>query len=239
MDTHRRTAVVVGVLFIVATVASIIGSVTLGSALDEPDYLTTLGGEGARITLAVMLFLIAATSAFGTSVLLFPILRKHAEGLAAGYVGLRAFENIFYVAGVVGLLMMLTVSESDAVSTAGAAELGLLGAALLALHSWTVLMGTLVFAGLGCLTLNSVLYRSRLVPRWLSAWGLIGGAGVLIYGVLGVFGVDSGLGSPYMLLAMPLAFQEMVFAGWLIVRGLEPHEEQLRRTAQPPVHIAA
>jgi hypothetical protein len=227
------------VLFIAATVASILGSITLGSALDEPDYLTTLGGDGGRITLAVMLFLIAATSAFATSVLLFPILRKHAEGLAAGYVGLRAFENIFYVASVVGLLMMLTVSQSDAVSTAGAVDLGLMGATLLALHSWTVVLGTLVFAGLGCLTLNSVLYRSRLVPRWLSAWGLIGGAGVLLYGLLGVFGVDSGMGSPYMVLAMPLAFQEMVFAGWLMVRGLQPHEAQLRRTAEPPVQIAA
>lgn len=239
MDTRRRTAAVVGVLFIVATVASILGSVTLGSAVDEPDYLTTLSGDGGRITLAVMLFLIAATSAFATSILLFPILRKHAEGLAAGYVGLRAFENIFYIAGVVALLMMLTVSESDAISTAGAADLRLLGATLLALHSWTVLLGTLVFAGLGSLTLNSVLYRSRLVPRWLSTWGLIGAAGILTYGLLGVFGVGSGLGSPYMLLAMPLAFQEMVFAGWLIVRGLQPHEAQLRRTAEPPVQIAA
>ena len=228
---------VVGVLFILATVASILGTVTLGSALDEADYLATLGGDGGRITLAAILFLIAATSAFGTAVLLFPILRKHAEGLAVGYVGLRAFENVLYIAGVVGLLIMLTVSESDAVSTAGALDLRLVGVALLALHSWSVLLGTLVFAGLGSLTLNSVLYRSRLVPRWLSAWGLIGAAGILIYGLLGVFGVSSGLGSPYMLLAMPLAVQEMVFAGWLIVRGLQPHEAQLRRTAEP--HVVA
>ncbi len=96
-----------------------------------------------------------------------------------------------------------------------------------------------MFAGLGCLTLNTVLYRSRLVPRWLSAWGLIGATGVLIYGSLGVFGVSGGLGSPYMLLAMPLAFQEMVFAGWLIVRGLQPDEVQPRQTAEPHVRMAA
>ncbi len=239
MDPNRRTAVVVGVLFILATVASILGAVALGSVLDDPDYLTTLGGDGGRVTLAVMLFLVAATSAFGTSVLLFPILRKHAEGLAAGYVGLRAFENIFYVAGVVSLLMMLTVSQSDAVSSAGAVDLRLMGVTLLALHSWSVLLGTLVFAGLGCLTLNTVLYRSGLVPRWLSVWGLIGATGVLLYGLLGVLGVSGGLGSPYMLLAMPLAFQEMVFAGWLIVRGLQPDEAQPRRTAEPHVRMAA
>ena len=93
-----------------------------------------------------------------------------------------------------------------------ALELGLLGVALLAMHSWAVLIGTLIFAGLGGLTLNSVLYRSRLVPRWLSAWGLIGAVGIVIYGLLGFFGVSTGLGSPYVLLAMPIAFQEMCLA---------------------------
>jgi hypothetical protein len=236
VDTNRRTAVVVGVLFIIATAVSIIGSVVLGSALEGDDYLANF--PGGQVTLAAVLFLIAATSAFGTAVLLFPILRRHAEGLAAGYVGMRAFENILYVAGTVGLLMMLTVSESDAAGAAASTDLRVVGAALQALHTWAVLLGTLIFAGLGVLTLNSVLYRSRLVPRWLSVWGLVGGAGVFLYGVLGILGVDTGLGSPYMLLAMPLAFQEMVFAVYLIARGLHVHEARTRRAPEPRVQLA-
>jgi hypothetical protein len=224
------------VLFILATAASILGSVALGSALDGDDFL--LDFPGGQVILASVLFLIAATSAFGTAVLLFPILRRHAEGLAAGYVGLRAFENILYVAGVVGLLMMVTVGQSDAAGAAPSTDLRLMGAALLALHSWAVLLGTLIFAGLGSLTLNYVLYRSRLVPRWLSAWGLIGAAGVFAYGLLGIFGVATGLGSPYMLLAMPLAVQEMVFAGWLIARGLQVHEARPRLSPEPRIQVA-
>jgi Domain of unknown function (DUF4386) len=227
---------VVGVLFIMATAASIIGSVVLGSALDGADYLVNL--PGGPVIFASVLFLIAATSAFGTAVLLFPILRKHAEALAAGYVGLRAFENIFYVAGVVGLLMMLTVSESDAAGAAASTDLVLVGAALLALHTWAVVIGTLIFAGLGALTLNYVLYRSRLVPRWLSAWGVLGAAGIIGYGLLGILGVETGMGSPYMLLAMPIAFQEMVFAGWLIAVGLKVPEALARRTAAAQVQPA-
>ena len=236
MDSERRTAIVVGVLFIVATAASIIGSVVLGSALDGDDYLTNL--SGGQIIPAAVLFLIAATSAFGTAVLLFPILRRHAEGLAAGYVGLRTFENILYAAGVVGLLMMLSVSESDAASAAASTDLRLMGSALLGLHSWAVTLGTLIFAGLGGLTLNSVLYRSRLVPRWLSIWGLIGAAGIVVYGLLGIFGVGTGLGSPYMLLAMPIAVQEMVFAGYLIARGLRVHDAHPARMPEAQVQPA-
>jgi hypothetical protein len=236
MDSDRRTAVVVGVGFILATALSILGSVALGSALDGDDYLANF--PGGQVILAVVLFLIAATSAFGTAVLLFPVLRRHAEGLAAGYVGLRAFENILYATGVMGLLMMLSVSESDAAGTAASTDVRLMGAALLALHKWATLLGTLIFFGLGSLALNYVLYQSRLVPRWLSVWGLIGAAGAFGYGLLGIFGVGTGLGSPYMLLAMPIAAQEMVFAAYLIARGLQVHEAQHRQTPKPQVQPA-
>jgi Domain of unknown function (DUF4386) len=106
--------------------------------------------------------LIAATSAFATVFLLFPILRRHAEGLAAGYMGLRAFENVFYVASVVGILAMLRVSQSDTAGSADTSQLALLGAAMMALRDWSTMIGTLIFAGLGAVTLNYVLYRSRL-----------------------------------------------------------------------------
>jgi hypothetical protein len=229
MDPDRRTAKVVGVLFIVATVASILGSVALGSTLDGSDYLRTVAAHEGQVITAVLLFLIAATSAFATAFLLFPILRRYAEGLAAGYLGLRAFENVFYVASVVGILMMLRVSQSDATGTADVSELALLGAALIAWRDWSTLLGTLIFFGLGAVTLNYVLHLSRVVPGWLSLWGLIGGALVFLYGVLGILGVDAGLGSPWMLLAMPIAVQEMVFAGWLLTKGFEPREVNVGR----------
>lgn len=236
MDSDRRTAVVVGVLFIIATVASIFGSVVLGSALDGDDYLTSVSAD--QMVPAALLFLVAATSAFGTAILLYPILRKHSEGLAAGYVGLRAFENILYVTGVVALLVMLSVSSSASVEQAAGSDLVPLGSALLALHSWAVLLGTLIFFSLGALTLNYVLYRSRLVPRWLSVWGLVAAIGTLSYGLLGIFGVDTGLGSPYMLLAMPIAFQEMVFAGYLVARGLRVNAGRPGEIPKPQVQPA-
>lgn len=226
MNSGRRTAIVVGALFVTATVASILGSVVLGSVLDGRDYLIGLASHESQVILAVLLFLIAATSAVGTALLLFPILKRQAEGLAIAYVGLRTFENVLYVLATVALLIMLSVSQSDSVSTASAANISLLGAALLALHDWSGLVGTLLFAALGCLTLNFVLFQSRLVPRWLSLFGLAGGALAFLYGMIGIFGWGSGFGSPYMLLAMPLAVQEMVFAGWLIVKGFDQRAMQ-------------
>lgn len=239
MDTNRTTERAVGTLFIVATVASISGSVALGSVLDEPDYLLDLSAQQGRVILAALIFLMAATSAFATAFLLYPILRRHAEGLAAGYVGLRAFENVFYVAGVVSLLAMLTVSQHDAIGTPEATDLPLLGATLMALHDWSILIGTLIFFALGAATLNYVLYRSRLVPRWLSTWGLIAAPLAFTYGVLGIFGWGTDLGSPLMLLAMPIALQEMVFAGWLTMRGLDRPTDPDRGAPRPRVDTMA
>jgi hypothetical protein len=220
--SDRRTAKIVGILFIVATVASLLGSAALGTTLDGRNYLAALATHETQVIIAALFFLIAATSAFATAFLLFPILRRYSEGLAAGYVGLRAFENVFYAASVVLLLTMLSVSQSDAVGAAGASSVPLLGAALLSAREWFSSLGTLIFFGVGAVILNDVLFRSRLVPRWLSAWGLIGGALVLLYGLLGILGFDTELGSPFMLLAMPTAVQEMVFAGWLLTKGFAP-----------------
>ncbi len=132
---------------------------------------------------------------------------------------------------------MLTVSQNDTVGTPTATDLTLLGAALLALHEWSITVGTLIFAALGSLTLNTVLYRSRLVPRWLSGWGILGAGMLLLYGLLGVLGRDTSLGSPFMLLAMPIALEEMVFAGWLLIRGFDAHVIALDDPSRPRVEV--
>jgi hypothetical protein len=97
-----------------------------------------------------------------------------------------------------------------------------LGNLLLALRDWAIWIGTLMFFGLGSLTLNYLLYQSKLVPRFLSVWGLIGAALVLIYGLLGLFGLKPDMISSILtILALPIAVQEMVFAIWIIVKGFK------------------
>ena len=219
--SQRATQRVVGSLFIAATVASIAGAAVQGSILDGNDYLNGLASHDGRLIVAALLYIVAAVSAVGTSILLFPFLRPQSNSGALGYVVMRVFENLLYVSGSVVMLAMLTVSQ-DEVHAMPSSDSGLEGAALLALQHWSVAVGTLLFAGGGAWILNHLLYRSQLVPRWLSAWGLAGALLLLVYGVAAVMGGSTEMGSTLMLLAMPIAVQEMVFAGWLIVKGLQP-----------------
>jgi Domain of unknown function (DUF4386) len=221
MDSYRKTGIIVGLLFIVATVASILGSVSLGSILGTPTFLGSVSAYGNQMITAVILWLIAATSAVATSFMLFPILRRHIESLALGYVVLRIFENVFYVVSALVLLTILTVSQKYVAGAVDASYYQVLGSTLLALREWSGLIGTLLFAGLASMALNYILYQSKLIPRWLSVWGFIGAALIVLVGLLGIFGLGMGLTSPYALLAIPIAVQEMVFAVWLIVKGFD------------------
>ena len=221
MNSYRKTAIIVGVLFIIATVMSILSTVPLGSTLTVSNYLTSVSANENQVIIAMIFELIAAVSAFGTAVMLFPVLKKTIESLALGYVALRLIENIFYIVGALSLIIILTVGQGYVAGASNASYYQPLGTLLLALHDWSIWMGTLIFFGLGSLTLNYLLYQSKLVPRFLSVWGLIGAALVLLYGLLSLFSLTPDLSS-LAILAVPIAVQEMVFAVWLIVKGFNP-----------------
>lgn len=216
---YRKTATIVGALFIIATVTAIAAMVLLGTALEEPDYLVDLPDIENTVVTAVMLELVLAVSLIGIGALMFPVFKKHGEGLALGYAGIRLVEAIFIIIASVSLLVMLTMGQDYAAGNLDAAGNEAMGALLMALREWAFVIGTLVFLGLGAMTLNYLFYRSMLVPRWLSIWGLIGGVGITIYSVFALFGTDISSFSAVSILAAPLAVQEMVFAVYLIVKG--------------------
>ena len=218
MDSYRKTAIIVGVLFIIATVTAILSGIFLGSTLDALN-LTTVFANQNQVIIAVIFELILAVSVFAIGFMMFPILKKHVESLALGYVGIRLIEAVFILVASLSLLSLLTISQQY---VAGSLDSSILGSLLLVLRDWSLVIGTLIFLGLGGMSLNYLLYHSKLIPRWLSIWGLIGAALVLLYGLLSLFSFSPALMSTLNLLAAPIAVQEMVFAVWIIIKGFNP-----------------
>jgi hypothetical protein len=216
MNTNIRTARIVGVLFITATAITIVGIMFLGSTLDAPDYLVNVPENENQVIMAVICELILAVSVIGIGFVMFPILKEHIQSLALGYAALRLVEGVLIVVASISLLSLLTVSQEYVAGSMDAAYYQPLGTSLLAFRDWAFVMGTMIFLGLGGLPLYYTLYQSKIVPRWLSAWGLLGAACVLIYGLISLFGPDPAY------LAAPIALQEMIFALWLIVKGFNP-----------------
>jgi hypothetical protein len=218
MSTHRKTAVIVGVLFIAATVTAVISLLVLGPILEGPDYLTGIAANKTLVTTAVIFELILAVSVIGIGVLMFPVLKNGNEGLALGYAAVRLIECIFIMLSSICLLSLLTLGEQITAGSPAASNYQSAGALSLGVRDWSIVLGTFIFLGLGGLALNYLLYNSRLVPRWLSAWGLFGAGLILITGILCLFGLDPE-SSTTTILALPIAVQEMVFAVWIISKG--------------------
>jgi hypothetical protein len=172
---------------------------------------------------ALFSFIAAAISA-SIAISLYPILKRYNESLALGAVGFRIIEAVFYIVGIFCLLSLFVLSQ-EFVNTGGQSisYFQTLGSLLLAASDISgFVLGAISFS-IGALMYYYVFYRSKLIPRWLSGWGLIGAVLTILASVLTVVdGQPFSISGMLMLLAAPIAVQEMVLAVWLIVKGFNP-----------------
>jgi len=220
---HKVPARIVGVLFLVATTAAITGDYLVRPLRDDADYLGTFASHETRVIVAMVSELLLATAVVGIAALLFPILKRENEGLAIGYVGARIVEGVIIILGGISSLLLLTLSgefvegNGSEISTFEPS-----GALLLEAREWTDALGTAIVFGISALILYGLLYRSELVPRWLSGWGFGGAVLILVAGVRGLYG-HSPTSTLSVLLMIPIGAQEIVFAVWLVFRGFQSH----------------
>ncbi len=219
MNTSKKTARIVGVLFIIGTVAGVLSGVFTGPilVLDDPDYLIKVSANENQIIIGMLLVLIMGFALAMVPVMLFPIFKKHNEALALGSVVFRgALEAVTYIAIVISWLLLIILSQEYVKAGApDASYFQTLGTILLEAVDGINQILAIVFS-LGALMIYYLFYQSKLIPRWLSVWGLIGAILYLAQPLLGMFG------SVLEILFAPLAVQEMVFAVWLIVKGFNP-----------------
>lgn len=217
MDSNRRTALMVGVLFIAATAASLLGTAIEQPVLTGTDYLTRISENMIRVSAGGLLELIAAGTSVGIAISLYPVLKRWSGTLALGAVIFRAIEAAMYTLGAVSMLSVLKVAErfTQAASPDRAWFQGI-GDSLLGVRQEAILAGVFAFA-LGALMYYFVFYRSRLVPRWLSGWGVAAEILLLVACLSALFSRNPV--TSYTILILPIAVQEMVMAVWLIARG--------------------
>ena len=238
MNRYRKTAIMAGVLFITATVASLL-SIPFSAPMNEPNYLVSVAANANQVTFGVLLKFVAAAASASIAIALYPLLRKYHEGLALGAVGFRLIEGVFYIAGVMCLLVLVTVSQEFAkAGAANASYYQTLGVVVVAAYNWVGNVGSLLAFSLGALMYYAIFYHTRLVPRWLSGWGLVGAALCLVIGLFVMLGLIGPMSTFQVVLALPIAVQEMVLAVWLIVRGFKSSaiaSLSAKNEAQPPV----
>lgn len=216
MRDGRSTARIIGVLFIVASLTAIIGGSLAALPFGESNYLADVADKEAQIVTGVLLLVVQTVAVLGIAVFFFPVLRRRDEAMALGYFAAKTVEGVLVVVTALGALSILSLSRDY--GQAGALGAEPLGDTLVAVYDWAYWLGPMIFLCISALILYTVLYQARLVPVWLSIWGLVGGVLLLVRAVLEMYGAEFSA-ALQAVFAAPIGINEMVLAIWLIVKG--------------------
>lgn len=223
VNPTRKAALITGVLFIITIVFSIPGALLYGPLLNDPRYIVGPGAD-TQVALGAFFEIVVAIANIGTAVTLFPILKRQNEGVALGYVASRVVESTMIAVGIISVLSVVTLRQDFAArASADSGSFLAAGAALVALHAWTFLLGPGLLAGFGNgLLLGYLMYRSGLVPRRLALLGLIGGPLIFASGIAVLFGVYAQVSAWSGIATIPEFLWEASLGSYLIVKGFRP-----------------
>jgi hypothetical protein len=241
LSSHRKIALVTGVFFIITIVPAPVSAFILyAPVLNDPNYIVGAGAD-TIVSLGAFLEVIIAIAIIGTTVTLFPIVKRQNEGFALGYVAARVLESTIIVVGIISLLSVVSLrsgrdpaiplQDFAGIAGADAASLVTVGKSLVAIHDWTFLLGPGLVPGVNGILLGYLMYASRLVPRPLALLGLVGGPLLFASGIAVLLGVIEA-GSVWQgISTLPVAAFETVLGIWLIVKGFNPSAPLLMASA--------
>lgn len=223
MNSNRKIAIIVGVLFIWAIVALFIGQALYNPVIDSPDYLDNTYPNKITVIIGILIEFIGFLGLVFIPVLLFPILKKYNQVLALGYFGFRVLEVMLLSVAQINKLILINLSQ-DYLNRGGidASYFQSIGNSIKSALFWNDSGGMiyLIVFIIGALILYSALYKSRLIPRWLSIFGLIAAVAMLAASVIATFEVFPVILA--ILLMIPIPVQELTMSVWLIVKGFNP-----------------
>ena len=215
MNPNRRTAVLVGALFLISTATFIVSNALMTPLLGSHNFLAAVADHSQLMIAATLIGLIEGTATVGIALALYPLLKRQHPALALGYAGMRIAELAIAAVGFgLGGLLLVTLSAT----AANGASSETLGTLLVALRHWTLML-VYVYTALGGLMLSYMLLRNRLVPRWLAVLGLIGYPALLLVAVLDMFGIVDTVAGLGLIGLVPGGLFEFLLPIWLFAKG--------------------
>lgn len=221
MSNPRLTAIIVGALFWISNVVTLVGSVITGPVPGAHDALINMYPHRIAQVIGTLIAHLNDAAIIGYAVALFPVLRRFSDSLALGYVAFKVVEATMLVVSAAAYLSLIPLSQ--AYTAAGGSESSSFQASAeltLAQQFWTARWAALAYL-VATPILNFALYQTQLVPRFIAVWGLVA-VGLLALGLaLAIPDPTHGF-NPGQLLLIPIILWELFFATWLIVRGFNP-----------------
>ena len=217
LEINRKTAVTFGALLIAALVCGVFSSVP---AIDEADYLSKLASIEPRLFAAVIFQAMMAIVYVAIAVITYPIVKVDSRTGALAYFAFRVTGAAFLFVGIVTLLLLLAASHQYSVADAAhAASLETAGGLIRQMRDWLNHIGMVLPWSIGGLFLYRSFLTTRVIPQWMSIWGLIATTSTLVATVLYMLDRIQLVTITYFALNIPTALLELILAGYLITRG--------------------
>ncbi len=219
IDTRTVYARLIGAFFLLGFVVYGVGNLLVVSAVSGPNFVSTISAHQSVLLVGAFLMLLNTVADVGKGVLFFPVLERHGKRTALTYLVAMIVEVILLDIGVICLLMILPLSNQHGLTTGVANALG-----ALAVHSNTMAYQVAEMTlGVGGIFLCWLLFRTRLIPRFLAGWGVIGYA-ILLVGFTGAF-----FGFPFsLILSIPGGLFEVALGVWLLTKGFQTAKDDER-----------
>jgi Domain of unknown function (DUF4386) len=223
MDRDRRTALYAGLWFIGTFVFSIPGGILHLPLVDEPNYVVEAGSD-TLVALGSLLEILTGIAGVATAVVLYRILRRASESVALGYVTLRTVEAVIIIVGLISLMAVVTLRQDFAEATGADPVLYVTVAnGLVAIHSWTAVLGPAYCAGFGNgILLGYLMFRSGLVPRPWAMFGMAAGTLACASATAVLFGVFERDTVPSTILIFPEIVWEAFLGIYMTFKGFRP-----------------
>jgi hypothetical protein len=213
MTPLRKYSLAAGLFYLLTFVS--ISTLALYRSVRSPDFVTGPGPD-APVIVGVLLEMIVALAGIGTAVALYPVVRRQGEARAVGLVASRVLEAATIYVGIVSLMSIVTLRRAGAGTTALVA-----GQSLAAQYQWTFFFAQSFIPAVNGVLLGSLLYQSRLVPRWLPILGLIGAVLLVASWVAILVGVIGAVSPVAAVAALPIAVWEFSLGVYLTFRGFK------------------
>jgi hypothetical protein len=220
MNSARKRTIIAGVLYIIGSIS---GLLSIAPAVDASDYLLKASANANQVLLEALFQYIWSIAYAGIAITLYPILRKHMESLATGFLSFRIIAAVLNIIGFIILLLLLSLSQEFVkAGTPDSSYYQILGDLLRSGRDFVNHIAMILTSSIGGLMFYFLLYQTKLIPRWLSLWGLIGTLSTVFASLLIMFDKIDIITTTYFVLFLPLIILEMALAVWFIVKGFDP-----------------
>lgn len=216
IDSTRKAALAAGLFYIGTFIFSIPALWLYDGVVNDPNFVLAEGSDNG-VLWGGLIEVLTGLTGIGTAVALYPVLKRYGPGRAVGFVASRSLEAAVIFVGVMAVLAVYTMRQDLAGTDAVA--LTTTAGALVAVKDWSFLLGPGVIPAINALCFATIMYQSRLVPRWIPTLGLIGAPLLLASATATLFGAWEQVSSTAMALAMPIAIWELSVGVYMTVKG--------------------